>query len=241
MEECVKLKIISISKILFIIILLIFLQVNLFAKEVFWWTVVPSSEISDTGNYGFTLGQTSAGPVSGTSAFSEGNYGFWYNEMVPVICFTIDPNSWVIDSLDSLWVGEQQTMELGEEIKVSNCGNCHLGLGLYYSGDSLGWTCAYVPDRVNVFSLRARFDDTCPMFYNHIFDFVKAAPTITWATDNILGTRGYDLNIYGSENLWFQFVAPYWVTDYEIEDPEGGIYISHNRIDVTIMARANLP
>ncbi|MBN2541556.1 hypothetical protein JXI42_01715 [bacterium] len=210
----------------YIMIFLLFLSYsNVSANRVFWWTVVPSADITDSGGYGVSLGQTAIGPV--LSDTLEGNYGFWYEGFEPTICFYLSDSIWNIDSIS---LCETRIMEAGEEILITNCGNCHLNFGLYFMGaDSGGWECGYTID-VNKFVLRGCFTRIGfpPTRFQPENDLIKAS--MRWANHNIFGSHGYNLFINNSFALWFEFTAP-----------SRSSHFGHNIINVALFARTVLP
>ncbi len=215
----------SLSRHIWLFVLIIIIVGTCFPYRMFWWTVTPGGDVGDDET-GTTLGQAAIGSVRGTSDLGDGSYGFWYEGFEPVVCFEITHDTWDLDSIDNL---ETRTMTPGEEIAVTNCGNCHLNFGInFVDSDPLDWTWGYSAGN-DKFVLRASFTDlpTSPTF-DPTRDYIK--DIITWATDDIFGPLGQDFGFEEDLNLWLQFYSPGRSTLY------GG-----NTITILLQAQANLP
>lgn len=221
------------SSVKFVTLLFIFLFAfisNAFAYRCFWYVVTPGGNIGEE-NTGCTAGQATIGEVSGTETYGDGTYGFWYQGFEPVICFNIDHDTWELDSLDVSWT---ERMVLGEQIVISNCGNCHINFSLRWSeSHPLEWSYGYTnfSDR---FVTRARFTTEleAPSVYDHARDYVNDA--VTWARDDRFGPAGYDMELDELQYLWLEFITPTGCIDpgdYEVE----------NVLTYVLEAQVNLP
>ncbi len=205
-------------------ILLLLMILSLFAYKNDWWVISPSG-VTDENATGNTAGQPAVGDV--TSLFHSGSYGFWYDQMDPFICFEISTLEWFIDSIS---VSESRSMIHGEQMELTNCGNCHIGFGLRVIDSSpIVWAHGYAIGDER-FVLRARFveGDVAPTLYDFSRDYVS--DVVKWASPSLFGPDGFDFSFVDELNLWLQFVAP---TDSELW--------GDNTITMELSARANLP
>mgnify|MGYP001373340291 CR=1 FL=1 len=209
-------------KVLFLLILLVFtLPVSAYKNN--WWAISPTGSTDEFGQ-GNTAGQTFTGSVS--EGAHQGTYGFWTEEMMPIVCFTASRDTWDLDSIDVL---EARSMVYGEQIELTNCGNCHLcfGLSTIYTTPTT-WASGYTTGD-NRYVLRARFTDSPvpPVVYDMSRDYISDA--IKWASPVFFGGAGNDFDLSDEQFLWLQFVAPN--TSEEWGD---------NNIVIELLARVNL-
>lgn len=188
-------------KVLFLLILLaIALPVSAYKNN--WWVISPTGSTDEFGQ-GNTAGQTFTGSVSGGS--HQGTYGFWTAEMTPIICFTASRDDWDLDSIDVL---EARSMVYGEQIELTNCGNCHLCFGLrtMYTTPII-WASGYTIGDAK-YVLRARFTDEPipPVVYDMSRDYIS--DIVKWASPVFYGGMGNDFNLSDERFLWLQFIAP---------------------------------
>ncbi len=217
----------SISRFTGLIMLLLVASVC-FPYQMFWWTVTPGGDVGEDET-GTTLGQAAIGYVAGSTDMGDGSYGFWYEGFEPYVCFEISTYDWDLDSADIL---ETRTMVPGEEMTITNCGNCHLNFGLKFVDSApLDWAWGYSsgPDK---FVLRASFTDlpTAPTFFDPTRDYIK--DIVTWATSDNFGPLGEDFDLSGSLlDLCLQCHCPSSSTLYETD----------NIVTILLQAQANLP
>ena len=197
---------------------LLIISCNLFAARLLWWTTGSGASGAEEGT---TVGQA----FIGDQVISK-SYGYWVDNIEPILCVSIATDIWDIDSTN---IGETISMIEGEEIIVTNCGNCHENYGLTFEDSSpLLWEISYAPagDR---FVLRARFSDTSdvPAAYDHSRDFIK--DIVTWAHGFSFGDAGYAIPVGETRRLWLQYVSPASADIY------GG-----NQITITLYCQLNI-
>ncbi len=169
-----------------------------------WWTAGCGAG-TGAENTGFTAGQTVVGQQD------EGTYGFWWDQPEPILCISIDTDTWDLDSVDIL---EAISMMSGEQITVNNCGNCHENYGLVFNNSSpLSWDIGYSPES-DRFVIRAKITEEtiAPVGYDHSRDYIK--DIVTWAHGVSFGTDGFAVPPGQDRYLWLQFVAPDFSDEY---------------------------
>lgn len=210
------------------ILILIILVTTGFSYRMFWWTITPGGDI-DEDNTGTTVGQAAIGLVYGVETRETGSYGFWYQGFEPIVCFNISRDFWDVDTVEILTT---TGMDLGEQINITNCGNCHLNFGLkFIASDPLPWTWGYSAGP-SKFVLRAQFTDADipPIGFDATHDYIN--DIVTWATSETFGDLGFGFPISGSLlNLWLQLYSP----------GSSSVYNDVNTITILIQAQANLP
>ncbi|MBN1756336.1 PPC domain-containing protein [bacterium] len=127
-----------------------------------------------------------------------------YEELEVVVEVCIAPNEWHIDSIDP---GEERTMTEFEAIQVENCGSIPISLGLRVEDSGPYWMPGYL-NGYDIYILRARFEEGTapPAEFHSTMDYLKEYTT--WATADLLGPVGYDLDVGEIIFLWMQFIAP---------------------------------
>ena len=174
--------------------------------------------ISEGDNfYGFSAGQASQAHVY-TAEGDTATYGYWHKTWEPMICVSVLPDSvWdVRDDIypDTIPNNYTVTMLDGDNITVSNCGNCAIDLGLRFLRADPDSIAVGYSSGANRAVIRARFrdDDECPIVYDRTRDWIKNV--LTWASSGVSGVFGYSgVNLATNEtmNLWFQLVTPWYV------------------------------
>ena len=195
------------KRMLYFIMLSIMSSIILNAQQCHWYSYGGAGHVDDQN--GFTIGQTIIAHSShdGDSL----SYGFWLLPWEPILCVSIDDSIWLVDDeyhSDTIDIGEIINMQAGDEIRIINCGNCLIDLGLYWDdSDTLSIELSYLPstDRAVV---RAQFreDSIRAVSYDASTDYIK--PTITWANSELFGPDGNEFRSSEDINLWFQFLSP---------------------------------
>jgi len=193
------------KKHIIVFLLLIIIQIPIQAYECNWW-VVPSSG-DQTRRGGLTIGQNVVGPYMSDSRAYFGHMGFW--NMDYEICFEISDSCVWFHSADTLETGESKTTVAGEQIVITNCGNCYIDFGLQgVRVDSCGWHFGYY-EGFDRFVLLAIFDTnpTPPTTFSRAMDYIKEG-SLAWSRGGCFGPEGHGLTLDGYFNLWFRFIAP---------------------------------
>ena len=241
-----------------LLIVILFLALGTgFAGRCLWWTWGASGNSAENRG-GNILGQTAVGNAD-HPGITDGTYGFWdYIFDREYICFEIDPEryynhrvQWYIDSTmadtlapdsivwsDDFYVSTSTytsriEMKDGEQIPISNCGNCHLGFGFQFIRCLPADFTAGMSATASRLIIRALFTDpeTIPDASDFKpLDYVPTG-TIRWGDGNRYGSRSFDIATYEQVDLWLQFTSP------KASRENRGEYT----IKIAVVAKAYLP
>ncbi len=189
--------------------LLMFVASVILAQSVERWTL----DSGGSSDIGYSLGQTTQG--NATALGDSATFGYWHPDWEPVICVTLPIDTWFVSdesSGDTIPVGSTVTMISDDMLTAINCGNAPVDLGLrYVDSDVDSFTVGYYPGyNKGVIRAQLRDDEIRPLVYDTARDYLKNV--ITWATADIFGSGGFEIGVDESENLWFQFASPYYLS-----------------------------
>jgi hypothetical protein len=181
------------------LIYIMFVVIGAFAQSCYWWNV-PSSGSAASNSTGYTVGQAYA-----SNRTTHGTYGFWGENYEPQICLSITDSNW---DIGSILPNTMTVMSLGDEIMVTNCGNCYVSYGLQFvRSDTLPWHIYTLADD-NIFIMRAKFsiEATVPSIFDPIQDAIS--DELQFANGTRYGADGYGVPLGQQRRLWFYFKSP---------------------------------
>ncbi len=218
------------------LVVAVFLVTIAFSQAMYRWTFSSGGRVQSTEDEftGMTAGQAAQAHVT-TMASDSATYGYWHKSWEPEICVSVTPDFWQPDGGDTLDVNSTISMEAGEVIGISNCGNCAIDLGLLFSrSEPYGIESGYY-SALNKAVIRAQFrsDEVTPVSYDYERDYVK--DVITWATPLFFGPAGENLSTTSTQNLWLQLVTPTRTMS------ESGSFIRNFQLVLELRAKFTMP